>query len=433
VTKYKKVRQLQAGGQGAVWLCESDSGEQAAAKFLLLTNDEERNADLKRRFAREVKSQMSLEHPGVMPVLGMKLDVEAPYFLMAYAQDGSLRERLPLEADPPVPMAEDEAWQVFDEILEVVAFAHENGVVHRDLKPENVLFYNGRAVLTDFGMVKNMRSESTLLTVSGMVLGTWGYIAPEQISRSKDADLRCDVYALGRILHEMLTGEYSPATIDVMRVPATFRHIISKATKVDPDERFQSAAEMRREFALLKSGSEETQKPADRAANLVSQIAAGDDSHVESFVRLVIEHDDDLVLFRTVIPLLPESVLSQVAIRDPEQYLAVVKIFDRYADGSFAFEFTDTIARFLVAAYRASQDVRVHAVVLNRMLILGASHNRFFVRSTFIDLVDEAIKQPHYAPIIASMLRDNEWAIEFVRDPLKDLSLPKVIVDALAA
>lgn len=433
MTTYTRIRPLQTGGQGSVWLCQSETGELAAVKYLLLTNEKAVNDERRRRFVREVKSQMSLQHPGVMPVLGATLDAEPPFFIMAFSEEGSLRGRLPLDADPPVPLAEEDAWRIFDQLLDVVAFAHENGVVHRDLKPENVLFYDGRAVISDFGMIKDMRSESTLLTASGMVLGTWGYIAPEQIKRSKDADARCDVYALGRMLHELLTGSYSPTVIDVMDVPPAYRHIISKATRVNPDDRFHDASEMRREFALLRSDSEDTQQPSERAATLVASIAAGDDSLVEQFVRLVIENDDDVVLLRKVVPLLPESVLSQIAIRDPEQYLALVQIFDRYADGSFAFEFTDTIARFLVAAYRASQDIRVHEVILNRILVLGATHNRFFVRNTFIELVDNAIKQPHYVPMVANLLRANENALDFVREPLRELSLPRAIVHVLAA
>lgn len=430
---YRKVKQLQGGAQGAIWLCESESGEKAIAKYLLLTNDEERNAELRRRFQREVKSQGSLTHAGVMPVIGAHLETDAPYFMMPFAESGSLRVRLPLDADPPVPLSEDEAWEIFDQILEVVAFAHENGVVHRDLKPENVLFYGGRAVLSDFGMVKNLRTDSTILTVSGVVLGTWGYIAPEQIARSKEADERCDVYALGRMLHEMLTGAYSPAAIDVMRVPAAFRHIITKATQLDPAHRFQDASEMRREFTLLKRGSEDTEAPAAAVARLVHDIAAGQHDKLDDFVRLVVANDDDVVLLRGTLPVLPESVLSLLAVRNPEQYLAVVRIFDKYADGSFSFEFTDTIARFLAAAYRATTDVRVHSLILRRMLVLGASHSRYYVRSQFVDLVNEAIKEPHYAPIIAGILQEEKWTIDFVDASLRSLSLPRVIVNALDA
>ena len=360
----------------------------------------------------------------------MRLEGTSPHFAMPLAS-GSLRQRIPIGASPATGLPDDEVWTTFSEVLEAVDHAHSSGVIHRDLKPENILFYRERAVLSDFGLGRRLFSDSTTLTMTNVGMGTFAYCAPEQLANAKKADARADIFALGRILYEMLTGELAVVGMDLNKVPAKYRFIVNKATQPDPERRFQSVAEMQREFALLRDDASELMTPADRATRLITEIASGSVSKIDDLQRLVMENDGDLQLFVEVVPLMPESVLAQMALRDPEQYFGFMVVFDRFADGGFGFDFTDTIARFLVAAYRASNDQRVHQLIINRLLVLGASHNRWFVRDRFIEVVRGALTQPHYAPLVAAALRDNPWAVDFVSAHLNELSLPSVVRDAL--
>lgn len=430
MAKYTRVRKINGGGQGEVWLCTDPDGQEVAVKYLYLVGSAEQQAADRRRFQREVTCQSSLDHAGVLPVLGMELTESQPHFAMALAT-GSLRDCLPVGANPSWGLPDDEVWTVFSEILEAVQHAHTSGVVHRDLKPENVLFYQGRAVLSDFGLGRRLFSESTTLTMTNVGMGTFAYCAPEQLANAKEADERADIFALGRILYEMLTGELAITGMDLAKVPAKYRFIINKATQMDVDRRFQSVAEMQREVALLRDDGNDLMAPADRATKLVGEIASGSIEKIDSFARLVMENDGDLQLFVQVIPMVPESVLAQMAIRDPDQYFSLMQVFDRFADGSFGFDFTDTIARFLIAAYRASNDQRVHELIINRLLILGASHNRWYVRDQFIEVVRSALAQSHYAPLVVEALRRSPWAIDFVRVQLSELSLPTIVREAL--
>jgi eukaryotic-like serine/threonine-protein kinase len=429
---YSQYRKIDAGGQGEVWECLDNNFESVAVKYLFLIGDEESQLADRRRFQREVTCQSSLDHPGILPVISIHLEGARPHFAMPLAS-GSLRQRIPLGASPAVGLPDDDVWTVFNEVLDAVGYAHSSGVIHRDLKPENILFFKGRAVLSDFGLGRRLFSDSTTLTMTNVGMGTFAYCAPEQLANAKEADSRADIFALGRILYEMLTGELAIVGMDLNKVPAKYRFIVNKATQPDPERRFQSVDDMQREFALLRDDASELMTPADRATRLITEIASGHAAKIDDLQRLVMENDGDLQLFIQVVPMVPESVLAQMALRDPEQYYSIMQVFDQFADGGFGFDFTDTIARFLVAAYRASNDQRVHQLIIARLLVLGATHNRWFVRDRFIEVVRGALAQPHYAPLVAAALRDNPWAVDFVSAHLNELSLPSVVRDALQA
>jgi len=427
---YTRETRLDGGGQGEVWLGHDEGGARVAIKYLNLGGNESQQAEERRRFQREVTCQASLDHPRVLPILGSDLAGSQPHFAMPVA-DGSLRGRL--VPGQTALMAEPEALRVFQLILEGVEHAHQAGVIHRDIKPENILMIDGDPVISDFGLGRRLFSESTTLTMTNVGMGTFAYSAPEQFSNAKDANERSDIFALGRVFYEMLSGEMAITGLDLDKVPGQYRFIINKATQMDPERRFASVGEMLREVALLGREPGSLLSPAEQAITLIEAIASGEPELVDEFARLVIEHGDDLQLFIQVVPKIPESVLAQLATRDAELYHQVMLAFDRFADGSFGFSFTDNIAVFLLAAYRACSDIRIHGLVINRLLVLGAGHNRWFVRDRFVDAVRLALQDAAHAPVVAAALRENVWAIEFVRESLRQLSLPRVIEEVLAA
>ena len=161
------------------------------------------NAD---RFRREIQLSARLQHPHIVPVLSSGEMEGVPFFVMPLIDGESLRQRIERSGELTIP----ESIRFLREIVSALAYAHKSGVVHRDIKPENILVSDEIAVVTDFGVAKAIEdsavSSNDLRTTSGVTLGTPAYMAPEQAAADPAIDHRADIYALGILAYEMLTG-----------------------------------------------------------------------------------------------------------------------------------------------------------------------------------------------------------------------------------
>jgi serine/threonine protein kinase len=358
----------------------------------------------------------------------MKVKGEQPYFVMPLA-DGSVRDLL---RQHPNGLPEAEAIRIFVGVMEAVAYAHSEGVIHRDIKPENVLMMDNQPVLTDFGFGRRLFSDSATLTVANGAMGTWGYAAPEQLEDAHTVDYRADVYALGAVLYELLCGKSPRFTIDLDAIPARFRFIVMRATHSQPERRFDSVAELGRELALLVGDSSALLVAGDRTAVLAQKLATAPDaatssSDLEEFARLLIDNSDDIQLYLQVFTSTPAPVVKALATRLPGEFRKIMDAFDAYAAGGHPWSFTDTLARFLSVAYRSSSDMHVHRQILERLLVLGYEHNRWYVATRFVELAVHAIRDSAYVPLVADVLRSNPSAVPFVADGLRSHSMPPLI------
>ena len=200
--KYRIEREIGAGGMATVYLAEDlRHGRQVALKVLR----PELAATLgSERFFREIQVAARLQHPHILPLHDSGEAGGFLYFVMPYVDGESLRDRLARVGELPV----HDAVKILVEVVDALAYAHSQGVVHRDIKPDNVMLSGRHALVTDFGVAKAV-SEATgrqQLTTAGVALGTPSYMAPEQAAADPNLDHRVDIYAVGAMAYELLTG-----------------------------------------------------------------------------------------------------------------------------------------------------------------------------------------------------------------------------------
>lgn len=250
--KFRIVKKLGQGGMGAVYLAEQVGiGHKVALKFLKAEFSSD--AEIARRFLNEAKSYARVAHPNAVALHDFGQDEEGNLFIaMEYCEGLDLKKLL---AEKPLVMVE--AIDVVLQVADVLANAHEKGVVHRDLKPENIMVRRGlrglHAKVLDFGIARLM-DAGTRLTVAGAIAGTPRYMSPEQVE-GREVDLRADIYSLGIVLFELLTGRqpFDGSTIaEILRKQAVepMPHLTEYSPELDYpdlDAVIQKACRKRRE------------------------------------------------------------------------------------------------------------------------------------------------------------------------------------------
>ncbi|HPF63125.1 MAG TPA: protein kinase [Gemmatimonadales bacterium] len=199
--RYRIERVAGEGGMATVYVAEDlKHKRQVAIKVMRPELAATLGAE---RFLREVEVAAQLSHPHILPVFDSGEANGILYYVMPFIEGESLPARLKREKQLPVA----EALRLTREVAEALAYAHKRGFVHRDIKPANILLSDGHALVADFGIARVMASGGEVLTQTGLAIGTPHYMSPEQASGAADVDGRTDLYALGCVLYEMLTGE----------------------------------------------------------------------------------------------------------------------------------------------------------------------------------------------------------------------------------
>jgi serine/threonine protein kinase/Tol biopolymer transport system component len=280
---YEIQSPLGAGGMGEVYRARDSRLDRAVAIKILPAHLSE-NPDARQRFDREARAISSLSHPNICHLYDVGQQDGISYLVMEFLEGETLADRL---RKGPLPL--DQVFKIGAEICEGLEKAHRSGVVHRDLKPSNIMLTKSGAKLMDFGLAKapaaaapagsssnSLATRSQPLTAEGTIVGTFQYMSPEQVE-GKEADARSDIFSLGTVLYEMVTGKRAfegkttastiaailavePKAISAVQPmsPAGLEHVVQSCLAKDPEERLQTAHDVKVELRWIAATSSHT-------------------------------------------------------------------------------------------------------------------------------------------------------------------------------
>ena len=275
---YEILKPIGAGGMGEVYQAR-DSRLDRTVAIKVLPEHVASDPDLKQRFEREAKTVAALSHPHICPVFDIGSQEGVDFLVMEHLEGETLAERLQAGA---LPLRD--GLRIAAEIADALDGAHRQGIVHRDLKPGNIMLTPGGAKLLDFGLAKLRPTEAdggltalptrdVPLTQQGTILGTFQYMAPEQLE-GREADARSDIFALGAVTYEIVsgrrafTGESQASLIGAIMhaqpeplsaagalAPPALDHVVATCLEKDPEARWQTAGDVRRQLAWIQTTS----------------------------------------------------------------------------------------------------------------------------------------------------------------------------------
>ena len=290
---YEIIAPLGAGGMGEVYRARDSRLEREVA-IKVLPSHLSQSPDLRARFEREAKTISGLQHPNICVLYDVGRQDGVDFLVMEYLEGETLAVRLSRK-----PMTPDETLRIGIEVADALDKAHRSGIIHRDLKPGNVMLTKSGAKLMDFGLAKlqaaatgtrsgtpafsavaTLPNMASPITVAGTIVGTVQYMSPEQI-QGKEADARSDIFAFGAMLYEMLTGkrafegksqlsvasavlEKDPDPISAVQplTPPALEHLVRTCLAKDPDQRFQSAHDLKLQLQWITAGGSQVGAPA---------------------------------------------------------------------------------------------------------------------------------------------------------------------------
>jgi serine/threonine protein kinase len=294
IGRYKILGELGRGAMGVVYKAEDPNLDRVVAlKTIVIEADAEGRKEYEKRFFLEAKAAGKLNHPNIVTVYDFGEEEGVAFLAMELVEGKDLREQLKDKKGEGLPAGD--AVDIAQQIAEGLGYAHERGIVHRDVKPGNIMLQpRGQAKIMDFGLARMRVADHK--TSTGMVLGTPKYMSPEQVA-GLPVDQRSDIFSLGIVLHEMLTGqrlfagedapqmmhnvvhvEHEPPTHFKPDLPSMLDFVVARALKKDPALRYQDAFEFSADLgnclAELKGKAAPAKAGADGTKTI--KIATGD-------------------------------------------------------------------------------------------------------------------------------------------------------------
>lgn len=418
--KYEVVEVFPAGGMGCVYRVQTSTSNEYALKVCIHDDP-----DLRRRFVREVRLMKRVKHSHVIDVIDSGLEHDPPYFLMPVAKGSLLDEISELSAD------EISAIAAFKQICEGVQAIHNSDVVHRDLKPANALrMSDGRVVVSDLGLAKPSDRDTTVLTQTQAIVGTEAYLAPEQKipDGSRRADVRTDIYQLGRTLYQLVSGKY-PGLVDMSVLSPGIGRIVRRATQEDPGARFQSVAELMDAIAgyeLSKDPKRNVAASIQELSNRISErVASGEyrSNELSKLMLLFVEAKGiDKETYANLFDEIPERLLPTLASESSELLAEALTYYVECLDetaGSNTFSYGEFVADRMRTIFLNSQNPETRCAAVEAAMTVAVKLNRFAAMGIFDSMV-KSIRDDATAYAVADMLRIQQGQYRWLADRIPE-------------
>jgi len=274
---YEILRILGRGGMGAVYLARQTSLNRLVAIKILPAELDDGENNFTQRFKNEAQAMAQLSHPGIVAVYDFGQTTSGLLYIVMEYIDGT-DVALMVERQGRLPSAH--AMAITAHVCDALAYAHGKGIIHRDIKPSNIMIgYDGVVKVADFGLAKMSQTEQSGLTQSGMVMGTLHFMAPEALTLGRAVDQRADIYAVGVMLYQMLTGKlpqglFEMPSLQVKGLDPRYDGIVAKALREDRNLRYASAVELRHDLdAILTQPVAGVEASAAEAPNALNAQA----------------------------------------------------------------------------------------------------------------------------------------------------------------
>jgi serine/threonine protein kinase len=383
IGRYHIKAELGRGGMSIVYWAHDPLFERDVT-LKLLSHELLHRSTFRARFEREAKTIAALDHPAIVPVYDLGEEAEQPYFVMRFMTGGSLAQRL---EEGPLSLAE--ATRILTRLAPALDEAHAHGVIHRDLKPSNILFDQRQdAFISDFGIAK-LTEATTKLTNTGGLVGTPAYMSPEQIQGNVALDGRSDIYTLGILLFEMLTGSHpyrtdTPIAVAVKHIfepipriletvphlPPACQRVLSKAMAKNRDDRYPTAAAFAEAVQALLEGKEADSRPQPATAPAPASAPASGRR-----LALIVYNSqyNDLMLSQLPTPNTAVSHLRQVLGHEQIGRFDNVQVLEN--------ETTDTIRRAISHFFADKTEQDFLLLYLVGQAVLGENGRLYFASS----------------------------------------------------
>lgn len=425
--KYKILELLGQGGFGQVYRVQNILDGKYYALKMCTTDDPEHL----RRFAREVRLMAAISSPYVVKLVDFNVEGAQPWFVMPLAK-AALSVYIPkLKNNHPFTL------RLFLTICEGVKAIHSANQFHRDIKPANVLIMeDDSVVVSDLGLGTFEKRDSTILTSSNIYMGTEGYIPPEYKlpGGTKNADVKGDVFQLGKLLYQMLTGE-DPILVDIHALSSPLMYIIQKSTKDRATERFQSVSELMDAVNNYIASLDINAHPVkafesyiDTAKELAMQ-GQYDKTLIAQIIASIRSVERDLDMFFEFIDKLPKDVIKKIVIDFESDFSHLFYIYhngimNHIGNNSLGFEYAEVIANLMKVIFQSSKDIETKKNALKINLLTAIYFNRYYAMGVFDDLL-LSVKSDQEAAVIATMLMEEADSFSDRVDglPYKDLHI----------